>query len=292
MKYKYTLFGAMLAALALSLVFLQILYSLPTERKGRVYRYTAYITIGKEPEDDPFDSDIVYIITNCCGTTARPCDSDLTLTAGDYKWVTIRISVHPTLDILTEVQIISVFSFTSTTTATQRLRCDFSGTRYHFFIYSRMYEAGKLYRWVITIPAYISDNLVIHPLMIPALENRFYFEVPTSIECGYLSGDQIVYSSSGLSYFKLETRHSDTTVSDLWRISFGSAWDGRYVVSCSIFTTDTTVLNGINTRLSSSGQRMITSGRLYMVMINNINTVIQAGDAIEVQAYYNIATSY
>lgn len=278
--------GVVLAALVLTLVALQATYGTAAEGRGRVIRYTAFVTVGKYPEDDPWDS-------NANDLFARPGSTEshvLTLTAGSYKSVKLDVTIHPTLDMLTEAKIISVFSFTSATTTTQRL-CDTGCGKYYLYIPSRTYNAETLYRWVVTIPGYFSDNLSVSAFPIPKSSKEIYYVIPMSVECGYLSDGQTVYSSSGLSLSKTQTIYSVTQLVDIWRISFGDAWTGRQVVSCSIFTTDGGVLNNVNSRLYSLGQRSITSGRLYFVMVNNVNAVVQSGDVLEVWVYYYAPSS-
>lgn len=278
--------GVVLAALVLALVALQATYGTAAEGRGRVIRYTAFVTVGKYPEDDPWDSSANLLFARPGGTAVHI----LALTAGSYKSVKLDIAIHPTLDMLTEAKLISVFSFTSATTAMQRLS-DSAFTVFFLYIPSRTYNAETLYRWVVTIPGYFSDSLSVSAFPIPKSSGEFYYNIPMSVECGYLSNGQTVYSSSGLSVSKTQTIYSATQLVDIWRISFGDAWTGRQVVSCSIFTTDSGVLNNVNSRLYSLGQRTITSGRLYFVMVNNVNAVVQSGDVLEVWVYYYAPSS-
>ena len=279
---RYILSILLVTALVLPLIMTALTITINnTSNRGRVTRYTAYINITKEPEDDPFDAYIGYIFPSI-GSYGI---SALGLTSGSIRSVSATVNIHDSLDILTQTRITSLFSYTSETSATQQLRV---GDYYEvFYIPSRTYQPGVQYRWVITIPGYISPNLSLSSFPIPVSETVVVASTAHTASCTYLSGGQPVSSSTGLGISRSVTRFSESLVLLIYVISFDTSWIGRLVTSCSIYTTESGVINGVNTLLTRTGQRTVAAGRLYIAIVDNLNTVIQQGDRIEIWAYYS-----
>lgn len=279
---RYILSILLVTALVLPLIMTALTITINnTSNRGRVTRYTAYINITKEPEDDPFDAYIAYMFPSI-GSYGI---SALGLTSGSIRSVSATVNIHDSLDILTQTRITSLFSYTSETSATQQLRV---GDYYEvFYIPSRTYQPGVQYRWVITIPGYISPNLSLSSFPIPVSETVVVTTVAHTASCTYLSGGQPVSSSTGLGISRSVTRFNESLVLLIYVISFDTSWIGRLVTSCSIYTTESGVINGVNTLLTRTGQRTVTAGRLYIAIVDNLNTVIQQGDRIEIWAYYS-----
>lgn len=247
----------------------------PNTQSGRVYRYEVFIRTYKEPEDDPWDVDATVIFPSQASPGYR-------IVYADIGSISMLAKIHPTLDFFTEVSITVNFAFASTTTATQRIRTDTN--RYILYIPSRTYQPGVQYRWRITIPAYQSSDLIVTPFPIVRSSTTFFDYLPLTAECSYWSGGQLVYSTSDLSAGLGRSRLNTTHIYATFSISFGSTWIGRQVSSCFIFTTGG--ISDINSHLQATGQRTITSGRLYLLMLSNLNIVVEQGDRIEVWAYY------
>ncbi|MEM4959022.1 MAG: hypothetical protein QXX12_04005 [Nanopusillaceae archaeon] len=250
----------------------------PNTQSGRVFRYEAFIRTYKEPEDDPWDSDATLILAS----TGLFLHTTISVESGSSRSLSMFARIHPTQDFFTEVSITATFTFASTTTVTQRIRTE--AGRNILYIPSRTYQPGVQYRWRITIPSYQSSDLIITAFPLIRSPTSLIYELRASAECGYWSGGQLVFSTSDLSVGTAKGRLNQTHIYIIYSINFGSTWIGRQVSSCTIFTTDG--INDINSYLQSTGQRTITSGRLYLVIVSNLNVVVEQGDRVEVLAYY------
>lgn len=279
--YKNKLVFVCLALLVISIsVALQALQAPTTS--GRVYKYEAFIKTYKEPED-PWDFWVASLSPD--PHTDRSFGS-LTVHGSNIisRRITLGATIHSNFDILTETRIVATFSFSATTTT--KVYIGSEGGYEYIYIPTRTYYPGIQYRWIVTIPGYQSSDLIISPFVIPRSSTEFFNRLPLTVECLYWDGGQGVYSSTDLSISKTETRYNATHYLDVWTINFGNSWVGRSVSSCSIFTTNTYVISDLNSLLQNSGQRTITSGRLYLLMLSSLNIVVEQGDRIEVWVWF------
>lgn len=260
-------------------------YTQASIQGGRVYRLTATVYLSKA-DDDPWGSYAPRIFP----VPPNIYTEYWVLRTNPNVWpefsVTQIATSDPQLNLLTEVRILVTFTVSTANTYSVRLSTDGGWNVIIAEIPSIQLNPGAVYRWSFTIPYYSSNNLKITAFPIPAGSRQFFTDAPVWAECSYSSGGEWVTDGTGLTVSVVRGSPNATHNSVYFRITFGSAWAGRFVNRCYWFTTHTSVLNPLNSFLQAQGQP--TLSRLNYVIADNLNLVVASGDVLEVLLVYVI----
>lgn len=263
-------------------------YTQASMEGGRVYRLTATIYLSKA-DDDPWGSHAPRIF---------PVPPNIytelwVLRTNPNVWpefsVTQMATSNPELNMLTEVRILVSFTVSAANTYSVRLSTDGGWNVIVAEIPSVQLQPGTVYRWTFIIPFYNSTNLKVTAFPIPAGSRSFFTDAPVWAECTYWSGNQLVTEGTGLSVSVTRGTPNATHNSVYYRITFGSAWAGRNVVRCNLFTSHQSVLNPLNSFLQARGEP--TLSRINYAIADNLNLVVASGDILEILLVYVLNSS-
>ncbi|WP_322511426.1 hypothetical protein [Chloroflexus sp.] len=265
-----------LAALVVLAVLLPTIYSITarnTSRGGRVFKYTAIMNTQKDPPDDPWRNSPheLFVASGSVST------GELTVSPSTGSFSSSSVIVISGLSTpepwITSVRFVSTFTFATTTTAEVWLVMP---NYARMSIPSRTYSPGVTYRWTVQIDMYNTSTLKVMPI-VPASRQpaRIYTSLPMSTYCAYSGGG----SMTGLSLSISRAHHNSTHVRWTASITFsGSEWNNRHIVSCLVYTTDSSVINAINTMHGSS------ISQLWILYVAPNITVYQ-GDMLVVEVW-------
>lgn len=263
-------------------------YTQASMEGGRVYRLTATIYLSKA-DDDPWDSHAPRIFPVPPNIYSEQWVLRTSPVVYPSYTVTQMASSDPILNMLTEVRILISFTMPSAGTYAVRLTTDSGANVIIASIPSRQYTTTEVYRWTFIIPFYNSTNLKVTAFPIPAGSQSFFTQAPVWVECTYWSGNQLVTDGTGLSVSVTRGSPNATHNSVYYRITFGSAWAGRNVVRCNLFTSHQSVLNPLNSFLQARGEP--TLSRINYAIADNLNLVVASGDILEILLVYVLNSS-
>ena len=292
---------AALAALALALLLSLVL--LPTgqqRRSGRVLLFEATVEAHKDPPDDPW-ADYGHLLTVGTGSPSyySPYVANqvgITSTAGTLTYRLFRITgaADAANRMVSSVRLTVHASFGSPTTASLVLSADsVTATTPSFKAIvqtpSRSWLEGARYRWIVSIPYYTSASLRISPVLPAVYETTpgWVYTAPLTAACQLSDG---TVSSSGLTLTVDRVRINATHVSWSAGIEFGLAWDGKTVVKCWVYTTDSDVISRVNAAPGIDGA---FAGRIDVAYVDlGAGVTVYVYDQLVVRLYIVLPATY